>query len=159
MHVATWREPTAPLHLAHPLHDAPAPSPPARCRRSLGREAAWVDLEASPKVDRENPPDLQRLAEAGAVLAPDEKGPGAVAKGEAMPTLHAKKDLKAQVAAVASGQAAAPTVAKPAAAAAVARKPAAGAAGLRQPRADDVLRVTDELVAKVCGCRECCGLP
>lgn len=111
-----------------------------------------MDLEASPKIDRDNPPDLQKLAEAGAVLAPDEKGPAAVGKGEKMPTLHSKKELGAQAAAVASGAAVAPAAAPPAAAAKPAAKPAAAkaaAGAARQPRADDVLRVTDELVEQV----------
>lgn len=85
------------------------------------------------------------------MLAPDEKGAAAVAKGETTVPKHTKLDAKLE-AAIAAGKAPAPmpAAAKPAAAAA---KPAAAAAAgpraAREPKADDVLRVTEDLVSKV----------
>lgn len=44
---------------------------------SLGREAVWVDLEADPKIDKENPPDLKYVADAATpIVTNDSTGGG-----------------------------------------------------------------------------------
>jgi len=51
---------------------------------SLGKEAVWVDLEADPKIDKENPPDLKYIADAAVpVVANDstENGGGSIGSG------------------------------------------------------------------------------
>jgi hypothetical protein len=90
-----------------------------------------VDLEADPVIDRDNPPDLKQYADAAIPLELDDSTGGAAAAPAAKPA--------AQAAAAATGG-------KKAAAA---EKKAAAAAAPAGPRADDVLRITDELVAKV----------
>ncbi|PRW44459.1 prolyl-tRNA synthetase associated domain-containing 1 [Chlorella sorokiniana] len=118
---------------------------------SLGREPVWVDLEAEPAITKDNPPDLKPIADATAVLAPDEKGPAAVAKGETTVAKHTKAELKVE-AAIAAGKAPLPTAAAAKPAAAAAKPAAAAAAGpraARTPKADDVLRVTEDLVTKI----------
>ncbi|KXZ57037.1 hypothetical protein GPECTOR_1g98 [Gonium pectorale] len=58
--------------------------------RCLGREPVFVDLEADPKIDRDNPPDLKELADAfkppAAALPPADGAPAApAAAGAAAP--------------------------------------------------------------------------
>ncbi len=81
-------------------------------RRALGKEPIFVDLEADPKIDRDNPPDLAKYT-----IAPPPK-PDTPATGPA-----------AAPATPEHAPAAAPA-AKPAAAA-----PAAGASGKKQAKA------------------------
>lgn len=109
------------------------------CGRSFGKEPAWVDLEAEPKVDKDNPPDLKLYADAAVPLAAsdDSAAPAGPAAGAAA---AAPAKLAAPPAAAGSKKA---------------DKKAGGAAkkgdaaATPQPRADDVLRITDELLSKV----------
>ncbi|EFN55384.1 hypothetical protein CHLNCDRAFT_134463 [Chlorella variabilis] len=115
--------------------------------RSVGREPAWVDLEADPVIDMNNPPDLKAFADAATPLAAND---GAAAAAAAVaPGAAAAKPAAAAAAAAAGGTKAA----KKAAPAAAGSKKGAGAAGgatpAAAPRADDVLRATDELVDKI----------
>lgn len=97
--------------------------------RAAGREPLWVDLEADPVIDRDNPPDLKAVADAAAPLAADGGDAGAA------PAAAPKKAAAGKAAASKKGGAAA------------AAPPAAS------QRPDDVLRLTDELVATVrCFC-------
>jgi hypothetical protein len=105
---------------------------------SLGREAVWVDWDAEPKIDKENPPDLKYIADAATPIVTDdatEDGSGsAAAAGAGGATKKDKKksggDVKAEAAAKAKADAAA-------AAAAAARA------------ASDVYAITDSVVVKV----------
>lgn len=44
---------------------------------SLGKEAAWVDLEADPKIDKENPPDLKYIADTATPILTNDSTEGA----------------------------------------------------------------------------------
>ena len=46
------------------------------CHRVFGREAVYVDLEADPKIDRDNPPDLAKwVPEAAVAVTPAGSAP------------------------------------------------------------------------------------
>lgn len=131
------------------------------CARGLPCCIGSLPLGLTNATSTSSPRPAHQIADATPVLAPDEKGPAAVAKGETTVAKHTKVEAKAAAAIVAGkAQVPATAAAKPAAAAA---KPAAAAAATprtaREPKADDVLRVTEELVTKVSRQRvlEMCG--
>ena len=113
------------------------------CRRSVGREPMYVDLECEPRIDKDNPPDLKEIADAAPALA-------------ASP---AAEDEAGAAAAAASPKAGSAKAAPGAALGSSGGKKGgkkggeAKAAGQQQPRGDDVLRVTDSVVSKVGGLR------
>ena len=85
-----------------------------------------MDFEAMPLIDKDNPPDLKKYADAAVPLAVDDAAaPAAPAAAAAVTGGSTKGDKVA------------------------AEKKEAAAVGPKQPRAHDVLRITDELVAKV----------
>lgn len=49
---------------------------------SLGKEAVWVDLEADPKIDKDNPPDLKHIADEAKPIVTNENEGSAAAAGE-----------------------------------------------------------------------------
>ena len=60
--------------------------------RVYGREAIYVDLEADPKIDRENPPDLAKhVPEAVAPAAPDTATAAPAAPASAPSTVSGNK--------------------------------------------------------------------
>lgn len=62
---------------------------------SIGRQAIWVDLEADPKIDKDNPPDLKSIADAAKAIATND-GDAAAAPSATAPAAPAaaKKDKK-----------------------------------------------------------------
>jgi hypothetical protein len=110
---------------------------------SLGKEAVWVDLEAYPKIDRENPPDLKHIADAAKVIvsidsAAGEGGGSSSTSGgaAAAPAAGTKKDKKKSGG---GGESKADAAAK--------EKAQAAAAAARA--ASDVYAITDSVVGKV----------
>lgn len=102
---------------------------------SLGRQAPYVDLEASPQIDKDNPPDLAHyLSEAAGPTSAEPAVEGTAAATEAMPVQAAPA---------------------PAGAASTSRsKSAAGAssskaAGGNEPRLDDVYTIAEAIMEKV----------
>jgi hypothetical protein len=93
----------------------------------------YVDLEAEPPINKDNPPDLKVYADAAPVLAKDDPAAATPPAGTKAPP--AGKPAKGGKAAAAKDGAA---------------KPAAGAG---QPRADDVLALTDRLLEQARGGR------
>lgn len=64
--------------------------------RALGREPLWIDLEADPKIDRDNPPDLAKYTvaaepkpEGGAPAAASSSNAAAAPKAAAAPAAAA----------------------------------------------------------------------
>ncbi|KAL4428411.1 hypothetical protein ABPG75_002500 [Micractinium tetrahymenae] len=106
--------------------------------RAAGREPVWVDLEAEPVIDRDNPPDLKGVADAAVPLAAEGGDAGAAPAAPAAAVPAAAKPAP-------------PAAAKKAAAGKAAGGKKGGAAAAAPPaasqRPDDVLRLTDELVA------------
>lgn len=92
----------------HPLVNtvslAMAPEQLAAALRAVGREPLWVDLEADPKIDRDNPPDLKAISDAAkppaAALPPaDGQAQPAAAAGGAAPAAKAAAAAPAAAAA------------------------------------------------------------
>ncbi len=78
-------------------------------RRAVGREPLWVDLEADPKIDRDNPPDLKAISDAAkppaAALPPADgqaQPAAAAAAGGAAPVAKAAAPAPAAAVAAAS---------------------------------------------------------
>lgn len=111
--------------------------------RSAGREAVWVDLEAEPTIDRDNPPDLKQYADAAVPLAADTDAGTCTAAGGTTAAPTAAAAAAKPAAAAAGGKKAAAVGGKKGGAVAAAAPPTAS------QRPDDVLRLTDELVAKI----------
>lgn len=97
--------------------------------RSLGGASNVTDLSASPKIDRDHPPDLRHLADGAAVVEMLKSATASAPAASAAPAVAAKEPAKAGS-----------KVTKTAVAA------AAAAGG--QPAAVDVARMTDSIVAK-----------
>ncbi|GIL72316.1 hypothetical protein Vretimale_3978 [Volvox reticuliferus] len=101
----------------HPLVNtaslALTPGALAAAIRALGREPVFVDLEADPKIDRDNPPDLKALADATqpAPLALPEGGTPAA---PAAPPADVGAAAQAPVSAAAAAQVPKPVQAAPA---------------------------------------------
>jgi len=101
---------------------------------SLGREPLYVDLEATPVVDKEHAPDLKHVADAATPMVAagnDAAGAGAGAAAAAAAAAPAADPSAAKADKKKGGKAAA-----------AAAKPAAAA----QPRRHDINAVTDRLV-------------
>ncbi|GFR41444.1 hypothetical protein Agub_g2131 [Astrephomene gubernaculifera] len=110
----------------HPLVNtaslAMTPEALEQALRLLGREPLYVDLEADPKIDRDNPPDLKAISDAA------KPPPQALPEAPAAPAAPAAA-AGAPAPAAAAAAAPAPAAAKPAAAPAKDTKKAAKASG------------------------------
>lgn len=125
--------------VVHPLSNAAstllAPAGLEAYLRAAGLEPVYVDLEAEPPINKDNPPDLKVYADAAPVLAKDDPSAATPPTGAgAAPAAGAKVPPGGKPAKGGKAAAAKDGVAKPAAG---------------QPRADDVLALTDRLLEQV----------
>jgi hypothetical protein len=90
----------------HPgVNTASTALPPAQLEaflRRLGREPTYVDLEAAPRIDKDNPPDLKHVADGAAPMVAPDDGAAAPAPAAPAPSKADKKKAAASAAAAAA---------------------------------------------------------
>lgn len=104
---------SAPSLCVHPLVNTAtlllSPSGLEAALTALGREAIYVDLEADPKIDKENPPDLAKYVPAADAVPSASGAAAAPAPASAAPVAPAAKPAAAKAAAAKPAAAAAAT--------------------------------------------------
>lgn len=120
--------------------------------RAVGRTPVYVDLEADPKIDKDNPPDLKSLADAVEPPPKEEEGVESGAVGAAGSSSSSSAATAVATSAAQQGVGGGSTGKKKAAAKSVATPAAATAIAEQHLQLTDVITRTDDLIDMV----RCC---